>query len=104
MSGNWKHIWISKSAFGKIPPPYKELVENTEPGEQRVVSVNDIQSVCEAIEIVNGLTKTDGGRISDKRSYGKLFVAQLIHNTSERHGLRGFSPGNGPHEAIILPA
>ena len=50
MSGNWKHIGSAESAFGKILPPYKELVENTETGEQRVVLVNVDQSVGEAIE------------------------------------------------------
>ena len=49
MSESWRHIGSAESAFGKILPPYKELVENTETGEQRVVLVNIGQSVGEAI-------------------------------------------------------
>ena len=49
MSDNWRHIGSAESVFGKMLPPYRELVENADTGEQRVVLVNVGQTVGDAI-------------------------------------------------------
>lgn len=49
MSEEWRHLGSAESAFGKLLPPYRELVENVETGEQRVVLVNVGETVGEAI-------------------------------------------------------
>jgi len=48
MSEEWRHIGSAESVIGKLLPPYKELVENVETGEQRVILVNIGQTVGEA--------------------------------------------------------
>lgn len=50
MAEKWKHIGSAENALFSILPPRKELVENTETGEQRIVYVGIGQTVGEAIE------------------------------------------------------
>jgi hypothetical protein len=50
MRNKWKHVGSAEWAFFTFLPPYREVVEDLETGERRVVFRHPNQTIGEAIE------------------------------------------------------
>jgi len=83
MSDNWRHIGSAESAFGKVLPPFKELVENTRTGEKRTVWVNVGETVGEAISRGNWADSAASREPDDRQAKRSRYATQEPKKTRE---------------------